>query len=79
MRNLGIRLCLKRFVGNCSTLKRLLGLPDGAKIDSKLLAFFVEVAALETQRLGRVGHVMAMPLQLREQRLALESFHALRQ
>ena len=61
---------------DCSIVELLLVLPDGAKINSKLLTFFVEVTALQAQRLGCIGHVVAMPLELREQRLALESLHA---
>ena len=54
----------------------LFRLADCSHVDSELLALFVEVAALEAERLGRVRHVVMIALELREQSLAFESFHA---
>jgi hypothetical protein len=46
-----------------------------AEIDSELLAFRVEMAALEAQHLRRIGHVMMLPPELGEKRFTLELFH----
>jgi hypothetical protein len=48
-------------------------------IDAKLLAFLVEVAALEAKRFGCVRHVVMMALEFGEKRFSLERFDALRQ
>ena len=45
----------------------------------KLLAFFIEVAALEAQRLRGVGHVMLVALEFGKERFALEGFDSLGQ
>src|SRR5215469_14159398 len=56
----------------------LFRLPHGAQIDPELLALLVEVTAFEAESLRRVGHVIVVPPQLAEQRLALERFDSLR-
>jgi hypothetical protein len=48
-------------------------------IDSELLRFFVKMAALETERFGRVRDVVIAPLQLGENRFALEVLYPLSQ
>ena len=54
----------------------LVGLAQTAEVDAELLAFFVEVAALEAQGFCGVGHVVVMLLQYGEERLAFEGFDA---
>src|SRR3954466_14484326 len=52
------------------------GFPFAAQINTQLLAFLVQVAALETQRLGRVGDVVSMLAEFRQDRLAFEFIDA---
>lgn len=53
------------------------GFAGGAKVDAELLAFLVEMAALEAEGAGGVGHVMVVALELGEKDFALEGFDAL--
>jgi hypothetical protein len=46
------------------------------KIDSELLALFVEMAAFQTKRPGYVGHVEIVALNFSEEHFPLESFRA---
>jgi hypothetical protein len=48
-------------------------------VDAELLAFFVEVAALEAEGARGVGHVVMMAAQLGDEHIPLERFQALRQ
>ena len=65
------------FVDLRNVVSELLGLAEGLQINAELLAFFVEVAALESQRAGDVGHVKVVALDFREQHFLFEGFGAL--
>jgi hypothetical protein len=47
--------------------------PERSQVDAQLLCFLVEVAALEAKRLGGVGDVELMALQLGQDDLALKT------
>jgi hypothetical protein len=51
--------------------------PQRAEVDAKRLAFLIEMAALQAERFGSVGHALAVPLQLSQDLVALEAIHAL--
>lgn len=50
---------------------------DGPEVNSELLAFFVEMAALEAEGFRGVRHVMVVFFKLRQNRLAFKGLHAL--
>ena len=58
---------------------QLFFLAQGAKVNPQLLAFLVQVTALEAERFGGVGDVIVVVPQLRQNRLALEALDSLRQ
>ena len=58
-------------------LEKLLGLAHGLEVDTELLAFLVEVAALEAEGAGDVGHVEIVAADFREKDFFLEGFGAL--
>jgi hypothetical protein len=47
------------------------------QVDSQLMGFLVEVAAFEAERLGGIGDVRLIALQLGDDRLAFEGLHAI--
>jgi hypothetical protein len=55
----------------------LLGVAKGVQVDAELLALFVEVAALEAQGAGDVGHVEIVATDFGEEHFAFEGFGAL--
>src|SRR5882724_9612166 len=54
-------------------------LAGGLQVDAELLAFFIEMASLQAESFGGLGHMVAVSLQLGQQELALERFDALGQ
>ena len=50
---------------------------EGTQVDSQLLRFLVEVAALQAERLGCVGHVEMIAFQFRQDDFALKALGAL--
>jgi len=59
--------------------KVLLGLAERLQVDAELLALFVEVAALETEYAGHVGHVEIVATDFRQEHFLFEGFGALHQ
>ena len=57
----------------------LLGLAQRLQVDSQLLAFLVEVAALQPQRPGNVRHVEIVAPNFRKHHFPFERFGAFRQ
>ncbi len=60
-----------------SAARRSLLAAECPQVDSELLALLIEMAALETQRLGGVGNVVLVAREFRQKLLALEVLHAL--
>src|SRR5208337_331945 len=61
----------------CSVAVELLfGFAEGVEINAELLAFLVEVAALEAEGAGDVGHMEIVAAYFGEKRVALEGFGA---
>src|SRR6266403_1486223 len=60
-------------------LAGLIGFAFGSYINAKLLAFLVEVAALQAKSARDVGHVVMMAAQFGEQYFPLERLDAMRQ
>jgi hypothetical protein len=57
----------------------LFWLAEGLQIDSQLLALLVEMAALEAQRAGYIGHVKIVAANLAEQHSPFKRFGAFRE
>src|ERR1700675_3179620 len=56
---------------------RLFGLAEGLEIDTELLALLVEVAALQAERAGDIGHVEIVAANLAEEDFPFKDFGAL--